>query len=263
MKKLFLFFAIASTLTLSAQSNRHGNGHGYGQGGHQNGKRHGKNHLRYATMDNGERIVLFQDGTWEFAPQQPPPPLPVRSFTSEFWGGNQLIIKEFGKEVDKINVNYSTQYDSERRSRTADIAIGNAPYTFDEKTQEVRFLGTKLIGNARRVADAKNMAAYHFTKEIYNGVSSEFWGNYIIVKEFGKEIERIRTSYNTGYDHINRCRNAGISIGTANYQFDECDRRVKLMGHKTIGKAYSTSGAKHLSAFHFLTQHFENYMCGL
>ena len=82
MKKsvLFILFILCCTTFVSAQRPQNGDG------GRLHKKFHQK-HLRYATLDNGKRVVLFPDGTWDFAavqvPQRP-------NYHSEFWG-NKLF----------------------------------------------------------------------------------------------------------------------------------------------------------------------------
>ena len=252
MKKSFFLLAAVAIFWLPIMAQGH---HHHGNSNHPNGAYcPPDSELRYATMDNGRRIVLFPDGTWEFAPMQPPP-RPV--YTSDFWG-NRLIVKQQGKEIARIPVDYSTRYDRKSRSYMGDLSIGNAPFTFDGAKDEVKFAGVRVIGKAHSMSDAKSVAAYYFTNELFQGLHSQFWGNQMIIYRNGKEIDRVRVSHNTKYDRGHGAYNAGVTIGTANYKFDGHTKQVRFLGLKLVGKAFNVTGAKHVAAFHYLQEHYLN-----
>jgi hypothetical protein len=207
---------------------------------------------QFATTDDGVRVVLYADGTWSIAPHQS---MPRKKLTSEI-RGSYLYLYHRGEEIDRVRVQENTYYDSNCRCYKGSIVFGAALYTFHGKDNTVAFLGDEVIGKASRFEDAVSMAAYHFTDEVYDGLTPELRGSYLHVFREGKEIDKIRMRHQSWYDGSKRCYMASTSFGSATYGYDGCDDSVRFLGKQTVGYAFSDDDARFVAAFHFLGQQF-------
>ncbi len=247
MKKkiIFLFLTVFSITSLFAQPRQHNGNNNRGGGFHGNKK--------FATTEDGVRIILFANGTWKVAPHQPVRP----RFTSQI-KGSYLYIYENGQEVNRTYVKKSTKYDFNCKCYNGIVSFGLATYLYNGQNNNISYMGKEVIGKAGQFEDAVYSAAFDFTENVYNGITAQFKGAYLYVYENAQEVERVRVRENSRYDFPTRSYHGSISIGNATYEYNGKDRTIRFLGNNVIGKANSVEEAKFIAAWNYVNRYYGN-----